>query len=67
VASVEQLLAPSVHSTSGITLGGQTFGTATSTGLLGGKPAGLTVAPSGGTYTVRVPAASATMLSLPAG
>ena len=65
-ASVEQLLAPSVHATSGVTLGGQTFGTATSTGLLAGKPAGLTVSPSGGTYSVRVPAASATMLSLPA-
>jgi hypothetical protein len=67
VASVEQLQAPSVHATSGVTLGGQTFGTATSTGLLGGKPAGLTVAPAGNAYSVRVPAASATMLSLPAG
>jgi hypothetical protein len=65
-ASVEQLRAPSVHATSGVTLGGQTFGAATSTGLLGGQPAGLTVSPAGGTYSVRVPAASATLLSLPA-
>ena len=65
-ASVEQLLAPNVHATSGVTLGGQTFGSVTSTGTLTGKPAGLTVAPSGGTYSVRVPAASATLLSLPA-
>ena len=66
VASVEQLRAPSVRATSGVTLGGQTFGATTSTGVLGGKPAGLTVAPAGGTYAVTVPAASATMLSLPA-
>jgi len=31
-ASVEQLLAPNVHATSGVTLGGQTFGSVTSTG-----------------------------------
>jgi hypothetical protein len=67
VASLVQLRAPSVHSTSGVTLGGQTFGATTSTGLLGGNPAGLTVSPAGGTYSVPVPAASATMLSLPAG
>jgi hypothetical protein len=66
-ASVEQLQAPSVHATSSVTLGGQTFGTSTSTGLLGGRPAGLTVTPAGSTYSVQVPAASATMLSLPAG
>jgi hypothetical protein len=65
-ASVEQLRAPNVHATSGVTLGGQTFGAATSTGLLGGTPAGLTAAPSGGIYSVRVPAASASMLSFPA-
>jgi hypothetical protein len=65
-ATEEQLRAPSVHATSGVTLGGQTFGSVTSTGLLGGRPAGLTVAPAGGTYSVRVPAASATLLSLPA-
>ncbi len=65
-ASVQQLLAPSVHATSGVTLGGQTFGAATSTGVLGGRPAGLTVAPAGGLYSLRVPAASATLLSLPA-
>jgi hypothetical protein len=65
VAAVEQLQAPNVHATSGVTLGGQTFGATTATGLLAGKPAGLTATPAGGTYTVRVPAASATMLSLP--
>jgi len=43
-----------------------TSGTVTSSGLLGGTPAGLTLAPAGGTYAVPVPAASATMLSFPA-
>ena len=64
-AAVEQLRAPSVHATGGVTLGGQTFGAATSTGQLAGRPAGLTVAPVNGTYSVLVPAASATLLSFP--
>lgn len=66
VAAEEQLRARSVHATSGVTLGGQSFGPATSTGLLAGGPANLTVSPAGGTYTVRVPAASATLLTIPA-
>ncbi|HET8978157.1 MAG TPA: glycosyl hydrolase family 79 C-terminal domain-containing protein [Solirubrobacteraceae bacterium] len=64
-ATVEQLRAPSVHATSGVTLGGQTFGAATSTGQLAGTPDNVTVTPLNGTYSVRVPPASATMLSLP--
>jgi hypothetical protein len=65
-AEVEQLRAPSVHSTGGVTLGGQTFGAETSTGVLAGPAAHRTVAPSGGAYPVTVPAASATMLTIPA-
>jgi hypothetical protein len=69
-AEIEQLRAPSVHSTGGVTIGGQTFGAVTSTGVLAG-PAGRaghsTVAPSGGGYPVTVPPASATMLTIPAG
>ncbi len=65
-AAVEQLRAPGVHATGGVTLGGQTFGAATSTGELSGKAAGLTVAPVNGRYSVQVPAASATLLSFPA-
>jgi hypothetical protein len=69
-AEVDQLRAPSVHSTGGVTIGGQTFGAETSTGVLAG-PVGRaghdTVAASGGGYPITVPAASATMLTIPAG
>ena len=66
-AEVEQLRAPSVHSTGGVTLGGQTFGAETSTGVLAGPAAHDTVAASRGAYPVTVPASSATMLTIPAG
>jgi hypothetical protein len=66
-AEVEQLRAPSVHATGGVTLGGQTFGAETSTGALAGPALHQTVASSGGGYPITVPAASATMLTLPAG
>jgi len=66
-ATVEQLRAPSVNATSGVTLGGQTFGATTASGVLAGPAPNSTLTPSGGTYTVRVPAASATMLTMAAG
>jgi hypothetical protein len=55
-----------VHSTGHVTLGGQTFGAATGTGVLAGPAVHETVASSGGAYPVRVPPASATMLTIPA-
>jgi hypothetical protein len=66
VAGVEQLRAPHVNATGGVTLGGQTFGAATTTGVLAGPAAQATLSPSGGAYVVQVPPASATMLTLPA-
>ena len=66
-AEVEQLRAPSLHSTGGVTIGGQTFGAETSTGVLVGPASQPTVASSGGGYPVTVPAASATLLTIPAG
>jgi hypothetical protein len=63
-AALEWLRAPSVSSTSGVTLGGQSFGAQTSTGLLSGPAASSDVAPVGGRYVVRLPAASAAMLTL---
>jgi hypothetical protein len=63
-ADIEQLRAPNVHSTGQVTLGGQTFGADTATGLLTGTADDSTVTQSSGAYTVTVPAASATMLTL---
>jgi hypothetical protein len=64
-ASIEQLRAPSMRAKSGVTLGGQSFGAATTTGLLGGKAIIRILNPSAGAYAIRVPGASATMLTVP--
>jgi hypothetical protein len=66
-AAVEQLRAPSLRSTDGVTIGGQSFGAETATGVLAGPAVHHTVPASGGGYAVTVPAASATMLTIPAG
>jgi hypothetical protein len=66
-ASLETLQAPSAGSTSGVTLGGQTFGAETSTGTLPGPPQTSPVAPGPGGYTIQVPAASAALLTAPSG
>jgi hypothetical protein len=63
-ASVEQLRAPSVGARDGITLGGQSFGSETTTGLLAGPSQTTTLHPTTGTWVVRLPAASATLLVL---
>jgi len=65
-AKVEQLLAPSVRARDGITLGGQSFGRRTATGLLAGRRRLLLVAPAGGDYVVKMPATSAALLTFPA-
>jgi Glycosyl hydrolase family 79 C-terminal beta domain len=64
LAALERLRAPSVSSTDGVTLGGQSFGAQTSTGRLTGRAGNGVVALSAGVYTVPVPAASAAMLTL---
>ena len=63
-ASAEALRAPSINATSGITLGGQSFGAQTSTGRLAGRPDSAPVATAQGRYAVSLPAASAAMLVL---
>jgi Glycosyl hydrolase family 79 C-terminal beta domain len=63
-ATEEWLQAPSVSSTNGVTIGGQTFGNVTTTGLLAGTPSAPTVAPVSGTYSIDLPAASGVMLTL---
>ena len=64
--TLERLEAPSITARSGVTLGGQSFGGATYTGKLTGSSTVTTVPPTDGAYVVKVPAASAAMLTLPA-
>lgn len=61
-ASLESLQAPSVDATTGVTLGGRTFGTATRTGRLG-APRTTPITATAGSYEIAVPAASAVMLT----
>ena len=62
-ARLERLQASSASATSGVSLGGQTFGGETTSGALPGPPRTEPVFPVLGTYTFTVGAASAAMLS----
>jgi hypothetical protein len=62
-AQVQRLAARSASATSGITLGGRTFGAATDTGQLP-PPMPSAVVARHGAYRVRVPAASALVLTI---
>jgi hypothetical protein len=64
-ASVEWLQAPSASSTSGVTLGGQTFGSETTTGTFPGAMKTGQLPSFLGAYTIEVPPASAVMLTQP--
>jgi hypothetical protein len=66
LAALSRLGAPSAKANQGVTLGGQSFGSATSTGLLAGTSTLVAVKPLGGGYVVTVPAASAALLTIPA-
>jgi hypothetical protein len=63
-AVLQRLLAPSAYARTGVTLGGQSFGPKTVTGRLAGPRRVTVLRPSAGGYTVRVPAASAVMLTI---
>ena len=63
-AALERLEAPSAYARAGITLAGQSFGTHTTTGLLTGRADVAVVRPTSGGYLVRLPAASAALLSI---
>ena len=63
-ATLDRMLAPSVRSKRGVTLGGQSFGSPTETGVLGGRARIARVLPANGGYVVRVPPVSAAMLTL---
>jgi hypothetical protein len=62
-AELQRLSAPSASATSGITLGGRTFGTTTATGILA-SPVPTAVTAHHGAYRVTVPAASALLLTV---
>jgi hypothetical protein len=61
---LERLEGTSLTTTYGVTLGGQTFGSETSTGRLAGRPRIFTVRPRGHDYVVSLPPLSAAMLTI---
>jgi hypothetical protein len=61
--TLSRLQASGLTATSGVTLGGQSFGSETQTGLLFGPAQSSTVRPTAGQYRVTVPAASAATLT----
>ena len=63
-STLARLTAPTPSSTSGVTLGGQSFGAQTSTGRLAGRRDDTSVASEQGRYVVSLPATSAAMLVL---
>ena len=63
-ATLTRLNAPSASSTSGVTLGGRSFGSQTGTGLLAGPAQHPSVSGDDGRYVVEVPRTSAAMLVL---
>jgi glycosyl hydrolase family 79 len=65
-AALERLRAKGITAATGVTLGGQTFGTATATGKLAGRSTITSVRRTNGAYVVRLPRASAAMLTLAA-
>jgi hypothetical protein len=65
-AGLTWLRAPSIAATGGVTLGGQSFGAVTRTGWLTGSQQRIDVASINHTYVVKLPPASAAMLTLPA-
>ena len=65
-AQLERLLAHSAHSTGGVTIGGQSFHTQTTTGALIGSSSIATLTPSTGPYGTTLPHASSYAVELPA-
>lgn len=63
-ATLERLTAPKLPSTTGLTIAGQTFGAATTTGELTGSYRATTLQPIQHRYVVQLPPASAALLSV---
>jgi hypothetical protein len=64
-ATVQRLRGPALTATHGVTLGGQSFGEQTATGTLSGHQVVEKLDAEDGFYSVRVPAASAALLTFP--
>lgn len=62
-AALSRLLAPSLAAGGDVSVGGQSFGPTTTTGVLRGQPLQIAVVPVAGKYVVRLPPASAAMLT----
>jgi len=65
-ATIERMRAPSVSSTTGVTLGGRSYGAQTATGVLG-APRLTSLTATDGTVTLHVPHDSAALVTIPAG
>lgn len=63
-AALTRLLGKGVSGTSGVTLGGQSYGSVTTTGLLAGHSTVATVSKTSRGYVVKLPRASAAMLTI---
>jgi Glycosyl hydrolase family 79 C-terminal beta domain len=63
-ATLERLEGPGLSSRTGVTIGGQTFGADTRTGTLAGHSKLAMVVPTNGAYVVKLPRASAAMLTI---
>jgi Glycosyl hydrolase family 79 C-terminal beta domain len=62
-ATLDRLAAPSLRAASDVTLGGQSFGSRTATGLLTGPSRIVTLHPVAGRYVFMLPAGSAAMVT----
>jgi Glycosyl hydrolase family 79 C-terminal beta domain len=63
-ATLERLEAPGVSARTGVTLGGQSYGSATTTGVLAGDSTVARVAKTAAGYIVTLPRASAALLTI---
>jgi hypothetical protein len=63
-STLERLSAPSLGADHHVTLGGQSFGSETETGLLAGRPATTLVRPEAGQYSFRLAGVSAALLTI---
>lgn len=63
-AAEQALRAPGLGATSGVTFGGESFGSLTTTGTLSGAAQASALQPAHGAYRVEVPAASAAILTV---